>query len=171
MAPTLVGEKRWHYLSKAKTIRIASTEEDGSIYLSPVWLVVRDKRIFIPIDAAGRHAVNVLARRPLAGLVDAGDEYSTVSGVRIVGHMRPIDDDDTALFDELQQMMFDKYFGVGHPHAYAYFEMGEMAGRRYFELVPEKMVGWDMRESALPLSFEARTLPPHVVDRHVGDTQ
>src|SRR6185436_15987672 len=119
---TLVGEKRWAYLARANTIRVATTDEDGGIYLSPVWFVVRDKRIFIPIDAASRHGANFRARRPLAALVDGGDEFATVSGVRIIGHAELMEDD--ALFAELQQMVFDKYFHVGHPYAYSYFEMG-----------------------------------------------
>ncbi len=163
MVATLAGAKRWAYLTRSMTIRIASTEEDGSIYLSPVWFVVRDQRIFIPIDAAGKHAINALAARPIAGLVDEGNEYSTVSGVRILGHMDVVENDGD--FAALQQMMFDKYFYTGHPHAYSYFEMGDTAGRRFFELVPDRMIGWDARESTAPLTFESRQFPPHVTDR------
>lgn len=34
------GDKRWAYLSRAKTLRFASTNEDGTIYVSPLWRVV-----------------------------------------------------------------------------------------------------------------------------------
>lgn len=168
MAATLVGAKRWAYLTRSMTIRIASGEADGSIYLSPVWFVVRDRRIFIPIDAAGRHGVNALAGRPISGLVDEGNEYSTVSGVRILGRMEVVESEDD--YAVLQQMMFDKYFYVGHPHAYSYFEMGEMAGRKFFEFVPDRMIGWDARESTAPLTFESRQFPSHITDRRVTET-
>ena len=39
------GAKRWGYISRQKTIRLATTDEDGGIYLSPLWFVVHEQRI------------------------------------------------------------------------------------------------------------------------------
>lgn len=163
----LRGAKRWDFLERAKTIRFATANEDGSIYLSPLWHVVHERRIFIPVDAASKHGANFEAGRPLAALVDAGDEYGTVHGVRIDGSMQVLEDE--ALFDRLQELVRAKYFYRNHPYGDAYFEFGEFAGRRYFELVPEKMIGWDMRELAEVPASEARVLPDHVGDRLLGD--
>jgi hypothetical protein len=161
----LRGDKRWAYLARAKTIRVATANEDGSIYLSPLWLVVHENRLYIPIDAASRHGANFTAGRELSALVDQGEEYATVSGVRISGAMEKVTDE--ALIETLAQLVFDKYFHVGHPYAEQYVEFGEVAGRSYYELVPGKMIGWDMREiNVLPMP-ETRTLPAHVGDRLV----
>jgi len=84
-------EKRWAYLTRAKTIRVASTNADGSIYLTPLWFVVHERRLYIPLDTS-RHGENFLAGRPLAALVDEGDEYVTVSGVRMLGTVRFVED-------------------------------------------------------------------------------
>lgn len=168
MLAPLRGEKRWDYLDRAKTIRFASTNEDGSIYLSPLWLVVHEQRLYIPVDAASRHGANFEAARPLSALVDTGDEYATVAGVRILGKMVQVD--DAALVERLQGMMREKYFHTDHPYAEAYFEFGEWAGRRYFELVPDKMIGWDSRETTMPQVPEARVLPPHLGDRVLDAT-
>src|SRR5437867_2355376 len=100
MTAPLRGKKRMAYLTRAKTIRVATTNEDGSIYLSPLWLIVDDDRIYIPVDAASRHGANFEADRPLAALVDTGDEYATVAGVRILGKMVPVD--DAQLVERLQ---------------------------------------------------------------------
>jgi hypothetical protein len=159
----LYGAKRWAYLSRQKTIRLATTEKDGSIYLSPLWFVVNDKHIYIPIDAAGRHGINGAAGRPLAALVDDGEEFSTVTGVRIIGRMVRIE--DRALSDRLNSQLFDKYFYPGHPYAEVYFEMGVAAGRTFYELVPDKIVGWDAREIAASPGPESRVLPDFVRDR------
>jgi hypothetical protein len=159
----LYGDKRWAYLARAKTIRLATTERDGSIYLSPLWYLVDNKRIYIPIDAAGRHGRNAEAGRPLAALVDAGDEFSTVTGVRIIGRMVWVN--DATLSERLNSMLFEKYFGVGHPYAEVYFEMGVAAGRKFYELIPEKIVGWDAREIAASPGPESRVLPDFVRDR------
>lgn len=159
----LRGDKRWAYLARARTIRVATLNEDGTIYLSPLWLVVHDKKIYIPIDAASKHGANFRAGRSLSALVDGGDEYATVSGVRITGTMSEVT--DGSLADTLAQVVFDKYFHVGHPYAENYLEFGEVAGRTYFELVPDKMIGWDMREITTLAVPETRTLPAHVGDR------
>jgi nitroimidazol reductase NimA-like FMN-containing flavoprotein (pyridoxamine 5'-phosphate oxidase superfamily) len=158
-------EKRWAYLARAKTMRVATTNADGSIYLSPVWFIAHEKALYVAVDAS-RHGENFLAARPFAALVDEGsEEYRSVSGLRIFGTTRMVN--DPALFETLQHLMFEKYFYVGHPHAQAYFEFGEFARRRYFELVPSKMIGWDSRETTQPQGREAHRLPAHVGDRHV----
>lgn len=167
MLAPLRGDKRWAYLERARTIRFASANEDGSIYLSPLWLIVHEQRIYIPVDAASKHGANFEAGRPLSALVDAGDEFATVSGVRILGKMVVVDDQE--LFDRLQGMVDEKYFGPGHPFAEAYFDFGTFAGRRFFELVPDKMIGWDQRETTTPTAYEARALPDTVGDRRIPD--
>jgi Pyridoxamine 5'-phosphate oxidase len=159
----LRGDKRWAYLARAKTIRFATLNEDGTIYLSPLWLVVHEKKIYIPVDAASRHGANFEAGRPLSALVDGGDEYATVNGVRILGSMRRVD--DAELVETLAGLVFEKYFHVGHPYAESYLEFGETVGRTYYELVPDKLIGWDMREINTLAMAESRTLPAHVGDR------
>jgi hypothetical protein len=166
MLQPLQGKKRWAYLARARTIRIATTNEDGSIYLSPLWFVVHEERVYLPVDAASRHAANFEAGRPLAALVDAGEEYATVSGVRMIGTTSLVADPE--LVERLQRLVFEKYFYIGHPYAESYFEFGEWAGRRYFELVPEKMIGWDMREITTIAVPETRALPTHVGDRRLS---
>jgi nitroimidazol reductase NimA-like FMN-containing flavoprotein (pyridoxamine 5'-phosphate oxidase superfamily) len=161
----LRGDKRWAYLARARTIRVATANEDGTIYLSPLWLVVHDKKLYIPIDAASRHGANFSAGRALSALVDQGDEYATVSGVRISGVMQKVT--DQALVETLTQLVVDKYFHVGHPYLEQYLEFGQVAGRSYYELVPDKMIGWDMREISTLAMPEARILPEHVKDRIV----
>jgi hypothetical protein len=164
----LRGEKRWAYLARAKTIRLASTNEDGSIYLSPLWFVVDDKRIYLPLDAGSRHGANAEAGRSLSGLVDSGDEYATVAGVRLMGSLKLEDDPDH--YTGLEQLVFDKYFYVGHPYAEQYFEFGEFAGRKYYEFITDKVIGWDMREGTMPGIPESRTLPAFVTDRLLPDS-
>lgn len=161
----LRGEKRWAYLMREKTIRVATANEDGTIYLSPLWYVVHDKRILVPIDAASRHGANFEAGRALTALVDSGDEYATVHGVRIHGKMALVTNE--ALVKTVDSLLFEKYFYVGHPYAESYFQFGIAADRKVFELLPDKMIGWDMREVALPQVPEARVLPDFVSDRRI----
>ena len=77
--------------------------------------------------------------------------------MRILGSARVVDDPDR--FERLQRLVYEKYFYVGHPYADSYFEFGEWAGRRYFELVVDKMIGWDSRETTMPQVPETRASP------------
>ncbi len=159
----LRGAKRWAYLTRQKTIRIASANADGGFYLSPLWYVVHERRILVPIDAAGQHAANLKAGRRLSALVDSSEEYATVHGVRIEGTATLVT--DRALLARVDELLFEKYFYTGHPYAEAYFLFGIAAGRQVFEIKADKTIGWDMREVALPQVPEARTLPDFVGDR------
>lgn len=167
VAAPLRGAKRWAYLTRQETIRLATTNEDGSIYLSSLWYMVSDERIYLPIDAAGRHAANLRAGRPLAALVDSGNEYGTVAGVRISGTAKPIEDDPDRVA-ELEQMIFDKYFYTGHPWAEAYFLFGKTANRTYFEVDHDKLIGWDSRETTQPQVTEVHELPDSLEDRIIS---
>lgn len=165
MAAPLRGRKRWAYLERQWSIRLATTNEDGTIYLSSVWYVVRDETIYLPFDAASRHADNIEGGRELAGLVDTGDEYASVAGVRIFGSATKVEDEK--LYGTLQDMIHDKYFYEGHPYAEPYFAFGNAVGRAYYALKPSKMIGWDSRETAAPVVVEKRVLPDHVTDRRL----
>ena len=160
------GDKRWAYITRQKTIRVATVNEDGSLYLSPLWFVVDSKRIFLPLDAGSRHAGNSQAGRPLAAVIDSGDEYATVHGIRFTGALKPVE--DPQFYDRAMAMIFEKYFYDGHPYAEAYFQFGDAAHRQMVELVTQKAVGWDMRETSLPTVPEARVLPDFVTDRLIG---
>ena len=162
----LRGDKAWAYLDRQRTIRIASTNESGDIYLTPVWYVTYNKTIYIPLDAGSRHGANAEAGRKVAGLVDAGDEFVTVNGIRILGTLSS--GEDQLLVDSLQERVFEKYFYVGHPYAEQYFDFGVFAGRRYYQFVVDKMIGWDSRETTMPAVPEARVLPSFVTDRIIG---
>jgi nitroimidazol reductase NimA-like FMN-containing flavoprotein (pyridoxamine 5'-phosphate oxidase superfamily) len=159
------GAKLWAYLARQKTIRVATANEKGSIYLSPLWYVVIDQRIFLPLDAGSRHAKNSEAGRALSAVVDSGDEYATVHGVRVTGKLKAVEEE--ALVGQVIERIFEKYFYEGHPYAESYFQFGRAAGRRILELAIDKVFGWDMRETSLPTVPEARTLPAFVQDRRL----
>jgi nitroimidazol reductase NimA-like FMN-containing flavoprotein (pyridoxamine 5'-phosphate oxidase superfamily) len=163
VAAPLRGKKRWSYLSRERTLRLATLNEDGSIYLSSLWFVVVDETIYLPIDAAGRHADNMRSGRAMSALVDSGDEYTTVAGVRIIGTAEPVDDAD--LVESLEQVVGEKYFHEGHPLKEAYFLFGKTAGRTYFKVSTDKMAGWDTRETTTAQVTEVHELPDFVKDR------
>ena len=71
---------------------------------------------------------------------------------------------DPELLDLVDELIYEKYFYIGHPYAESYFKYRVASGRKVYELIAEKMVGWDMREVALPQVPEAQVLPEFVTD-------
>ena len=165
MAAPLEGDKRWGYLARQKFIRLASVKEDGSIYLQSSWYVVRDEKIYVPVDGAASDGVAFEPGRPTTALVDGGDEFTTGTGVRIEGTTKAVD--DAAVVDTLEQLVFEKYFYPGHPYADAYFRFGQVNGRKYYELKAKTMIGWDNRETTGATVFEKHLLPKSATDRRV----
>lgn len=160
----MVGPKLWAFIKRQKSIRVATGNAKGDIYLSPLWYATIDERIFLPLDAGSKHFTNSQAGRALSAVIDAGDEYATVHGIRIKGKLEKVDAEMT---DRVMSEIFEKYFYAGHPYAENYFLFGRAAGRAVYELVVEKIAGWDMREGAVPTMPESRTLPAFVKDRMI----
>jgi nitroimidazol reductase NimA-like FMN-containing flavoprotein (pyridoxamine 5'-phosphate oxidase superfamily) len=160
-AAPLRGAKRWAFLERATTIRVASQAGEGRIYVSPLWYVVRDRKIYIALDQAGRHARNVQEGGRLSAVVDQGDEFATAHGVEMEGTAVPVEDDDFT--EELHQMMLSKYFYEGHPYLEEYIDLGRYYTRKFYEIVPERTIGWDSREGALIATLEQRYLPQSAV--------
>ncbi|RHW29138.1 pyridoxamine 5'-phosphate oxidase family protein [Nocardioides immobilis] len=143
-------------------MRVASLNKDGSIYLSPIWYAVTGERLIMVVDSS-RHGDNFKAGRAFSAVVDQGDDYRSLSGLTIVGEAKEVT--DPAIVSVMPDLLFEKYFYVGHPHAESYFEFGEWSGRRYFELVPTKMVGWDSRENTHAQGRERHTFPRQLASR------
>lgn len=158
----MVGPKLWAFIKRQKIIRVATSNATDGIYLSPLWYATIGERIFLPLDAGSKHSDNSLAGRPLAAVIDAGEEYATVHGIRIKGRLQKA---DAKLVDPVMQEIFEKYFYDGHPYAESYFLFGHAAGRTIYELLVDKITGWDMREGSLPTMPESRTLPAFAKDR------
>jgi hypothetical protein len=161
-AAPLRGAKRWSFLERGHTIHVASQSGDDSIYVSPLWYVVHEQRIFIPLDQASRHGKNIAAGGRLSAVVDKGEELGAVRGVNLEGTGKLIEDPQFA--EELQEMVLQKYFYKGDPYLEEYVNFGKYYGRRFYEIEVTKMYGWDLREAGVLATPERRTLPPHVLN-------
>jgi nitroimidazol reductase NimA-like FMN-containing flavoprotein (pyridoxamine 5'-phosphate oxidase superfamily) len=153
----LRGDKRWNYLERARTIRVATTAGDGPIYISPLWFVVKDRTIYLPIDQASKHQANLAKGGRLGATVDQGDELATTHGVIIEGTGKPVEDE--ALRLELHELVVNKYFYGGHPYLDDYVEIRTYTGNQWLELEVTRMYGFDLRELAVLPINEKRYLP------------
>jgi hypothetical protein len=161
-AAPMRGAKRWAFIERGHTIHVASQSGDDTIYVSPLWYVVQDRRIFIPLDQASRHGKNIAAGGLLSAVVDKGEEIGYVRGVNMEGTGQIVE--DAAFADELQEMVLQKYFYKGDPYLEDYVNFGKYYGRRFYEIVVTKIYGWDLREAGILATPERHTLPAHVLN-------
>lgn len=165
----LEGAGLWGFLERARTMRIATQQGDDPIEMSSVWFVVRNETLYFAIDPTvgepGRSTTPSARHLPLlerggrvTALVDEGEELTTFRGAEIVGSVRKIE--RAPLKEELLDLALEKYFYVGHPHLEHYLSRGMLEVRQWFQIVPDRIVGWDRRLLPQAPIMERRIIPP-----------
>ena len=143
----LRGAKRWAYLSRAKTIRVRD-DERRRLDLPLAAMVRRARAADLHPGRRGlaATAANFESGRQLAALVDAGDEYATVARRADPRH-------DVGGRGSPSSVDHAPGAGLRRSTSTSAIPMRRLLrvrrlGRpRYFELIPDKMIGWDMRET------------------------
>lgn len=79
------------------------------------------------------------------GVFMGGDELCSARGVQIQGQGRLVD--DQALRQRCMEQLVEKIFGFGHPHKQTYIEYRESFDKMTLELIPDKMITWDLRKT------------------------
>lgn len=153
----LRGDKRWAFLERQRTIRVATASPGGAIYVNPLWYVVKDRTIYLPMDQASKHLANIEAGGQLSAVVDAGDEFATAHGLMIEGGVELVE--DVELSEELNEMSLEKYFYVGHPYRQQYIDFGNTYDRSWWRLLIDGTISWDIRECSPMATREKRFLP------------
>ena len=149
--------QRWSFLERNHEIALSTVDGDGVIYSSPVWYLVKDRRIFIPIDQASKHLQNIENGSSMTGVVfKGGEELATARGVQIQGRGKMVEDAEFA--KECVDLIVDHIFGPGHPHTKSYLEYRECFDNATLELEPEKMITWDLRKVYNLQMYAARRL-------------
>ncbi|MFN8160244.1 MAG: pyridoxamine 5'-phosphate oxidase family protein [Solirubrobacterales bacterium] len=157
IAAPLRGAKRWHFIERCHEIRVATVSAAEPIYVTALWYVAKDRTIYVPFDQANRHVRNLRSDGRLSAVIDAGESLADVRGINIEGTAAEVSDPE--LGRELEEMVLEKYFYPGDPYIEEYVNFGEYNHRRFYEVRPDKMWGWDLREATLLASGERRVLP------------
>jgi hypothetical protein len=161
LAAPLRGNKRWRFLERAETIHVATQFGDDPIYLAALWFTVHEETIYLPLDQASKHMANIERGGRLTAVVDEGHGLADVRGVHMEGHARRVEDREFA--EVLEESVLQKYFYEGHPYLEEYVNFGQYNDRTFYEVVPDRMWGFDLREIANMATSEKRVLPDHVV--------
>ena len=87
---------------------------DEPIYVTALWYVVHDRKIYLPLDQANRHVKNLDGGGRLSAVVDDGHSIADVRGVNIEGTAVAVTDPE--FIEELEELVLQKYFYAGDPY-------------------------------------------------------
>ena len=133
------------YLGTQRTLRIATVDEHDVPHVVPLWFVWHDGAVWLNSLRRSRRHRHLLTGRPVGLVVDDGESYEQLRGVRISGRPRPVDDADPVRL-EAYRLFARKYFGVD-----------ELPNQHSYETIrvdPDDLASWDFRK--IPTGADAK---------------
>ena len=127
------------YLASARTVRVATIDDDGVPHVVPLWFVWSAGSIWLNSLTRTRRHQHLRSGRPVGLVIDDGEHYDQLRGVRMAGRpqvLPPGDPEGTAAIRGFAR----KYFGVEHD---------EPPNQRSYEVVritPDDLTSWDFRK-------------------------
>lgn len=122
------------YLDRQRTLRLGTVADDGVPHVVPLWFVWHAGAVWLNSLRKTRRHRHLLTGRPVGLVVDDGDTYGELRGVRMTGHPQPVPDDDPVRVEAYRRF------------ARKYFERDELPNQRSYQtirIVPQKMASWD----------------------------
>lgn len=133
------------YLTEQRTLRLAVVDDDGFPHVVPLWFVWHDGAVHLSsLVRSARHR-HLRAGRAVGLVIDDGDAYGELRGVRMTGHPEVLGADDPDGLAALRAFAV-KYFGGAEPPS-----------RRSYETVrirPATVASWDFRK--IPTGADAK---------------
>lgn len=133
----LTDEELERFLIEQRTLRLATVGDDGVPHVVPLWFVWHDGAIWLNSLAKSERHGHLRAGRPVGLVLDDGERYEELRGVRMSGRPEIVADDDPVRV-EAYRLFARKYFGVD-----------ELPNQRSYEtvrIVPDEVASWDFRK-------------------------
>nr|MBA2528550.1 pyridoxamine 5'-phosphate oxidase family protein [Euzebyales bacterium] len=84
------------YLGEQRTLRLATVDDSGVPHVVPLWFLWQDGAVWLNSLAKSRRHAHLRSGRPVGLVVDDGDAYDQLRGVRMTGRPRVVGPDDPA---------------------------------------------------------------------------
>lgn len=139
----MTAEEVDDFLRSEKTLSVATHAPDGSIHMVAMWFGFVGGHVGFETFAKSQKVRNLERDPRITVMVEAGEEYSELRGVEIVGRAVVHRDEETLL--ALATEVVRRYYPVT-PDQVAGLARGLMQKRVAVEVVPERIVSWDHRK-------------------------
>lgn len=107
MSPAEVDE----YLASQRTITVTTLRPDGSPVAHPLWFVKLEQSVYFDTRTNSLKHKNILNDPRVCAVVESGESYFELRGVRIEGVCRPVSDNGEIL--RVQTALEDKDLALG----------------------------------------------------------
>jgi PPOX class probable F420-dependent enzyme len=132
------------FLEEQRTMSIATIGKDGRPHLVAMWYVILDGAPCFWTFGKSQKVVNLRRDPRITVMVEAGDDYSELRGVELVGHAEMTDDEDEVLRFGVAE--WEKYQGIKVSESVLPAVKRMAAKRVVVRIIAEKVVSWDHRK-------------------------
>ncbi len=135
------------FVREGRTAVLVTLAADGSPEPVPMWYLVQpDGALMMRTYAASQKVVNVRRDPRVAILVESGERYAELRGVRFSGSVELVADTDTIV--EVWTGLAIKYEGLAVEHEESFRDAArQRAGKQIvLRLKPRRTVSWDHRK-------------------------
>ena len=131
------------FLAGRHTMNVASFNHDGTIHLVAMWYAMLDGDAVFWTFGKSQKILNLQRDPRITLLVEAGDEYSELIGVEIVGQASVITDRDEIM--RIGEAVYERYFGEVTDEVRPFVEL---TGAKRFgvRIKADRVVSWDHKK-------------------------
>jgi PPOX class probable F420-dependent enzyme len=150
MSIRLTDDEAWTAIGAAHTGILTTLRADGRPITLPTWFVVVDRTVCLRTPARSRKVARVQRDPRASFLVEHGEQWRSLFGVHVSGHVRTVTDEDEQAL--VHTALDEKY----RDYRLATDAMPESARQTYsafavLRLVPEgRLLNWDNSRMRLP---------------------
>jgi nitroimidazol reductase NimA-like FMN-containing flavoprotein (pyridoxamine 5'-phosphate oxidase superfamily) len=141
----MTAEELDAYLGRQRTLRLATVGDDGVPHVVPLWFVWHEQAIWLNSLRKSRRHRHLVSGNPVGLVVDDGDTYGELRGVRMTGRPVAVADDDP--------IRIAAYRRFGRK----YFDRDDLPSQRSYEtvrIVPDEIASWDFAK--IPAGRDAK---------------
>ncbi len=125
------------FLDEQRTLRLATTDDDGVPHVVPMWFVWHEHAVWLSSLRRSRRHAHLVSGRKVGLVVDDGSTYDELRGVRITGRPQVVADTDAASLQAHRRFSL-KYSGVE--------DQPRKPSHVAVRVVPETIASWDFRK-------------------------
>lgn len=140
----MTDEEVERFLREEKTLSVATHAPDGSIHLVAMWFGFMGRNVAFETFAKSQKVRNLERDPRITVMVEAGEEYSQLRGVEIVG--RAVIHDNEEVLLPLARQVVSRYYPIEGDEQAELLARGLMRKRVAVEVVPDRVVSWDHRK-------------------------